>query len=47
MIGLSVVVLTMVFRRWRHLLVFVGSFFFLGIAGNLIYNGRRGHARTA
>ena len=38
-IGLSVVVLTMVFRRWRHLLVFVGSFFFLGIAGNLIYNG--------
>ena len=30
-IGLSVVALTMVFRRWRHLLVFLGSFFFLGI----------------
>jgi len=37
-VGLSVVVLTMVFRRWRHLLVFLGSLFFLEIvAGNLIY----------
>ena len=36
--GLSVVVLAMVFRRWRHLLVFLGSLFFLEIvAGNLIY----------
>jgi membrane-associated phospholipid phosphatase/tRNA A-37 threonylcarbamoyl transferase component Bud32 len=38
-IGLSVVVLTMVFRRWRHLLVFLGSFFFLGIVTEWIYNG--------
>ena len=28
-VGLSVVALTMIFRRWRHLLVFVGSLFFL------------------
>ena len=28
-VGLSVVVLTLVFRRWRHLFVFVGSIFFL------------------
>jgi membrane-associated phospholipid phosphatase len=28
-IGLSVVVLTMVFRRWRHLFVFLGGFFVL------------------
>ncbi len=36
--GVSVVVLTMVFRRWRHLLVFLGSLFFLEVvAGNLIY----------
>ena len=34
-VGLSVVALTMVFRRWRHLLVFLGSLFFLEIvAGN-------------
>ena len=32
-LGLSVVALTMIFRRWRHLLVFVGSFFFLLIVG--------------
>jgi tRNA A-37 threonylcarbamoyl transferase component Bud32 len=38
-IGLSVVVLTMIFRRWRHLLVFLGSFFFLGIVVEWIYNG--------
>jgi hypothetical protein len=39
-VGLSVVVLTMVFRRWRHLLVFLGSLFFLEIvAGNFIYYG--------
>ena len=37
-VGVSVVVLAMVFRRWRHLLVFLGSLFFLEIvAGNLIY----------
>jgi membrane-associated phospholipid phosphatase len=38
-IGLSVVVLTMIFRRWRHLLVFVGSFFFMEITGEWIYSG--------
>ncbi len=37
-VGVSVVVLTIVFRRWRHLLVFLGSLFFLEVvAGNLIY----------
>jgi tRNA A-37 threonylcarbamoyl transferase component Bud32 len=36
-LGASVVVLTMIFRRWRHLLVFMGSVLFLAIAGNLIY----------
>ena len=38
-VGASVIVLTMVFRRWRHLLVLMGSVLFLGIAGNLIYAG--------
>jgi tRNA A-37 threonylcarbamoyl transferase component Bud32/membrane-associated phospholipid phosphatase len=38
-IGLSVVVLTMVFRRWRHLLVFLGGLFFLEIVGQWIYFG--------
>jgi membrane-associated phospholipid phosphatase/tRNA A-37 threonylcarbamoyl transferase component Bud32 len=38
-IGLSVVALTMAFRRWRHLLVFVCSLFFLEIVGQWIYNG--------
>jgi membrane-associated phospholipid phosphatase len=38
-VGLSVVVLTMVFRRWRHLFVFVGSYFFLVIVSQWIYNG--------
>ncbi len=37
-LGASVVVLTMVFRRWRHLLVFMGSVLFLAIVGTLIYN---------
>jgi hypothetical protein len=37
-VGLSVVVLTMAFRRWRHLLVFLGSLFLLEeVAGNWIY----------
>ena len=36
-LGASVIVLTMIFRRWRHLLVLMGSVLFLGIAGNLIY----------
>ena len=39
MIGLSVVALTMIFRRWRHLLVFLGSLFFLVIVGQWIYGG--------
>ena len=38
-LGLSVIALTMIFRRWRHLLVFVGSFFFFGIAFQAIYYG--------
>ena len=38
-VGLSVVALTMIFRRWRHLLVFVGSLFFLVITGQWIYYG--------
>ena len=37
-VGASVIVLTMIFRRWRHLLVFIGSVLFLDIAGTLIYN---------
>ncbi len=37
-VGLSVVALTMAFRRWRHLLVFMGSLFFLEIAGGMIYD---------
>ena len=32
-LGLSVVALTMAFRRWRHLLVFLGSVLFLEFAG--------------
>ena len=38
-LGLSVVVLTMIFRRWRHLLVFMGSLFFLEAVGTSIYFG--------
>ena len=38
-IGLSVVALTMIFRRWRHLLVFLSSFVFLEIVIQTIYNG--------
>jgi hypothetical protein len=37
-LGASVVILTMIFRRWRHLLVFVGSVLFLGIVGHQIYS---------
>jgi tRNA A-37 threonylcarbamoyl transferase component Bud32/membrane-associated phospholipid phosphatase len=36
-LGLSVVALIMIFRRWRHLLVFMGSLFFLEFAGTWIY----------
>jgi len=39
-IGVSVVVLIMVFRRWRHLAVFLGSLFVLEeVAGQWIYEG--------
>ncbi len=38
-LGLSVVALTIAFRRWRHLLVFMGSLFFLEIVGTSIYFG--------
>jgi membrane-associated phospholipid phosphatase/tRNA A-37 threonylcarbamoyl transferase component Bud32 len=38
-VGLSVVALTMAFRRWRHLLVFVCSLFFLEVVGQWIYFG--------
>ena len=38
-IGLCVVVLTMIFRRGRHLLVFLGSLFFLEVVGKWIYFG--------
>ena len=36
-IGLTAVALIMAFRRWRHLLVFVSSLFFLEIVGQWIY----------
>ena len=39
-LGVSVVVLIMIFRRWRHLAVFLGSLFFLEVVGGeLIYYG--------
>jgi hypothetical protein len=38
-LGLSVVALTMAFRRWRHLLVFLGGLLFLEFVGQLIYFG--------
>jgi membrane-associated phospholipid phosphatase len=37
-VGASVIVLTVIFRRWRHLLVFLGSVLFIDIAGTLIYD---------
>ena len=38
-LGLSVVALTTAFRRWRHLLVFLGSVLFLELVGTSIYFG--------
>ncbi len=38
-LGLSAVVLTMVFRRWRHLLVFVCSLFLLELAIEFVTEG--------
>jgi hypothetical protein len=37
-LGASVIALTMIFRRWRHLVVFLGSVLLLDIAGTMIYN---------
>ena len=34
-LGLSLVALTMAFRRWRHLLVFLGSLLFLEFVGHV------------
>ena len=39
LVGLSAVALTVVFRRWRHLLVFVCSLFFLELAMQVINDG--------
>jgi hypothetical protein len=36
-LGLAVVALTLAFRRWRHLAVFVGGLMFLDLAGTQIY----------
>src|SRR6266516_3586682 len=36
-LGLSVVAVTITKQRWRHLLVFMGSLFFLELVGTLIY----------
>src|SRR5690349_12672221 len=38
-LGLSMVAMIMAFRRWRHLLVFMGSLFFLETVGTWIYEG--------
>ena len=38
-LGLSLVTLTMAFRRWRHLLVFLGSVLFLEFFGKSLYFG--------
>ena len=38
-LAVSVVILIMIFRRWRHLLVFIGSVLFLDFTGTMIYNG--------
>ena len=38
-LGLSLVALTMAFRRWRHLLVFLGSVLFLEFFGKPLYFG--------
>ena len=37
-LGLSLVILTIAFRRWRHLLVFLGSLLFLEFVGTWIYS---------
>src|SRR5438034_285162 len=37
-LGLGLVSLLMIFRRWRHLLVFLGSLFVMEIVGSIVYN---------
>ncbi|TML00442.1 MAG: hypothetical protein E6G40_06110, partial [Actinobacteria bacterium] len=37
-LGLGLVALLMVYRRWRHLLVFLGSLFVMEIVGGIVYN---------
>ena len=44
-VGLSVVALAMAFRRWRHLLVFVGGLVFLNWVGTWIYFDQPGTRR--
>ena len=53
-LGLTVLALTAVFRRWRHLLVFLCSLFFLAIVGQWVYYSlfedlkeRKGHGGAA
>ena len=46
-LGLSAVVLIIVFRRWRHLLVFLCSLFLLEVATTLITAGTTGRGHTA
>ena len=46
-VGLSAVALTMAFRRWRHLLVFLCSLFLLEIAIQVIDSGLRRPRPTA
>jgi tRNA A-37 threonylcarbamoyl transferase component Bud32 len=36
-VGLGLMVLLMVFRRWRHLLVFLGSLFVMRLVGQIVY----------
>jgi membrane-associated phospholipid phosphatase len=38
-LGFSVIALVMIFRRWRHLLVFMGSVLVMDFFGTMIYNG--------
>ena len=46
-LGGAVIVLTMIFRRWRHLLVFLGSVLSWTSPGRLSMKRCRGPARTA
>src|SRR6266542_4160975 len=37
-LGLGLVGLLMIYRRWRHLLVFLGSLFVMQIVGGIVYD---------